>query len=105
MSHLFILTLLLLLGWFWLNSLRTREIAIGICKTACRQRKLQWLDQTVALRRIGLTWRADGVRLRRIYRFDFSQEGTERRQGYIVMHGLKLEELNFGLPDQVETDA
>ena len=101
MSHLFIVSLLLLLGWFWLDSLRAREIAIGICQAACRQRDLQWLDQTVALRRLGLTWRSEGMRLRRVYRFDFSEEGMERRQGYIVMRGLNLEELSFGLPDRV----
>ena len=101
MSHLLIVCLLLLLGWFWLDSLRAREIAIGLCQAACRQRDLQWLDQTVALRRLGLTWRSEGVRLRRVYRFDFSEEGMERRQGYIVMRGLNLEELSFGLPDQV----
>ena len=101
MSHLLIVCLLLLLGWFWLDSLRAREIAIGLCQAACRQRDLQWLDQTVALRRLGLTWRAEGVRLRRVYRFDFSEEGMERRQGYIVMRGLNLEELSFGLPDRV----
>ena len=101
MSHLLIVGLLLLLGWFWLDSLRAREIAIGLCQAACRQRDLQWLDQTVALRRLGLTWRSEGVRLRRVYRFDFSEEGMERRQGYIVMRGLNLEELSFGLPDRV----
>lgn len=101
MSHLLIVCLLLLLGWFWLDSLRAREIAIGLCQAACRQRDLQWLDQTVALRRLGLTWRSEGLRLRRVYRFDFSEEGMERRQGYIVMRGLNLEELSFGLPDRV----
>ncbi|BCU05572.1 DUF3301 domain-containing protein [Allochromatium tepidum] len=101
MSHLLIVCLLLLLGWFWLDSLRAREIAIGLCQAACRQRDLQWLDQTVALRRLGLTWRSEGVRLRRVYRFDFSEEGMERRRGYIVMRGLNLEELSFGLPDRV----
>ncbi|MTW22333.1 DUF3301 domain-containing protein [Allochromatium palmeri] len=101
MSHLLTVCLLLLLGWFWLDSLRAREIALGICQAACRQRDLQWLDQAVALRRLGLSWRSEGVRLRRVYRFDFSEEGTGRRQGYIVMRGLNLEELSFGLPEQV----
>ncbi|MCK7575478.1 MAG: DUF3301 domain-containing protein [Chromatiales bacterium] len=101
MSHLLIVGLLLVLGWFWLDSLRAREIATGICQAACRQRELQFLDQAVALRRLGLTWRSEGMRLRRVYRFDFSEEGMERRQGYIVMRGLNLEELSFGLPDQV----
>ena len=37
---------LLLLGWFWLDSLRARELATEICRAACRQRDLQFLDQT-----------------------------------------------------------
>ena len=101
MSHLLVVCLLLLLGWFWLDSLRAREIATGICQAACRQRELQFHDQAVALRRLALTWRSEGLRLRRVYRFDFSEEGMERRRGYIVMRGLNLEELSFGLPDQV----
>lgn len=101
MSHLVALLALLLLGWFWLDSLRAREIAVGICQAACRQRDLQFLDQAVALRRLGLAWRAEGLRLRRVYRFDFSEEGMGRHQGYIVMRGLMLEELTFGLPERI----
>lgn len=100
MSNLLAICLLLLIGWFWLDSLRAREIALGICQAACRQRDLQLLDQAVALRRLGIAWRAEGLRLRRVYRFDFSEEGEERRSGYIVMRGPSLEELSFGLPRQ-----
>lgn len=99
MSNLVAIFLLLLLGWFWLDSLRTREIAFGICKAACEQRGLQFLDQAVALRRLGLSWRGDGVRLRRVYRFEFSEEGVGRRSGYLVMRGIGLEDLSFGLPE------
>jgi hypothetical protein len=38
------------------------------------------------------------MRLRRVYRFDFSEEGVGRRSGYLVLRGLDLEELSFGLP-------
>jgi len=31
MSNLVAILLLLLLGWFWLDSLRARELAFGIC--------------------------------------------------------------------------
>jgi hypothetical protein len=100
MTNLFALFLLLLLGWFWLDSLRAREIALGICKAACAGRDLQLLDQAVALRRLGLSWGTEGLRLRRVYRFDFSEEGVGRRTGYLVMRGMNLEDLSFGLPDQ-----
>ena len=102
MDNLLAILLILLLGWFWLDSLRAREIATGICQAACRQRDLQFLDQTVALRRLGVSWRAEGLRLRRVYRFDFSEEGTGRRNGYLVMRGVSLEELSFGLPAQTD---
>ena len=102
MSNLLAVFFLLLLGWFWLDTMRAREIATEICKTACRQRELQFLDQTVALRRLGLAWRSEGLRLRRVYRFDFSEEGVGRRSGYLVMRSMTLEDLSFGLPTQAQ---
>ncbi|WP_373506893.1 DUF3301 domain-containing protein [Thiocapsa sp.] len=102
MSNLLAVFFLLLLGWFWLDSLRAREIATEICKAACARRELQFLDQTVALRRLGLAWKAEGLRMRRVYRFDFSEEGVGRRSGYLVMRGMTLEDLSFGLPTQTQ---
>ena len=102
MSNLLAVFFLLLLGWFWLDTMRAREIATEICKTACSQRDLQFLDQTVALRRLGLAWRSEGLRMRRVYRFDFSEEGVGRRSGYLVMRGMTLEDLSFGLPTQAQ---
>lgn len=101
MSNIFAILLLLLLGWFWLDSLRAREIALGICKAACQARGLQLLDQAVMLRRLGLSWRDDGIRLRRVYRFDFSEEGIGRHSGYLVLRGIDLDDLSFGLPGRV----
>lgn len=101
MSTLTAILLLLGLVWFWLDSLRAREIAVGICKAACEGRDLQFLDQAVVLRRLGLSWRSEGIRLRRVYRFDFSEEGVGRRNGYLVLRGLHLEDLSFGLPEKV----
>lgn len=101
MSNLLAVFLLLILGWFWLDSLRAREIAVGICRAACEVRGFQLLDQAVALRRLGLSWRGDGIRLRRVYRFDYSEEGVGRHTGSLVLRGINLEYLSFGLPDQI----
>ena len=76
-------------------------MALGICRAACEQRALQLLDQTVALRRLRLRWTTEGLRLRRTYRFEFSDAGAERYSGYLTLVGLDLEELSFGLPEQV----
>jgi hypothetical protein len=102
MDSLFAILILLLLGWFWLDSLRAREIAIGICRAACEQRDLQLLDQAVALQRIGVRRTPQGLRLRRVFRFDFSEEGVGRRTGYLILRGVDLEAFSLGLPDRAE---
>lgn len=93
-----------MVGWFWLDSMRAREIALGICRAACERRGVQFLDQTVALRKLGIRWPNQGLRFRRVYRFDFSEEGVGRRNGYLVLLGTDLVEISLGLPDQ-STDA
>ncbi|MBK1705461.1 DUF3301 domain-containing protein [Halochromatium glycolicum] len=103
-DHLLALLLVLGVGWFWLDSARAREMAVGLAQRACRERDVQMLDQAVALRRIGLRWLQRGLRVRRVYRFEYSEEGIGRRTGYLVLLGLQLEELSLGLP-QVSTDA
>ena len=100
MDNLLAIFALLLIGWFWLDSLRAREIATGICRTACRQRDLQFLDQTVALDRLQLQRTYTGLHWRRSYRFDFSEEGIGRRNGYIVLVGLDLETIHLESPEQ-----
>lgn len=85
-----------LLVWFWLDSARAREIATGVCQAACQQRQLQFLDQTVALRRIGLRWTSQGIRIRRVYAFDYSEQGIGRHNGHIAMLGTDMEAFSLG---------
>ncbi len=87
-----------LIIWFWLDSARAREFAIAICSKACEHRDVQFLDQTVVLRRLSISWTVNGIRLRRTYRFDFSEEGLARHSGHIVMVGTQLQEFSLGLP-------
>ena len=86
--------------WFWLDSARAREIAVGVCQEACTQRDVQFLDQTVALARLGLRWTDQGVRLRRRFRFEFSEEGEGRHTGHLTLVGIRLEEFSLGLPSE-----
>lgn len=102
MSTLLPLLLLALLVWFWLDSARAREIATGICRVGCEQRQVQFLDQTVALRRLGLRWTRQGLRIRRLFQFDYSEEGVGRRDGHVILVGIQLEEFSLGLPGQGE---
>jgi len=100
MDNLFVILILLLLGWFWLDSLRAREIATEIGRAACKKRELQFLDQTVALHHLRLRRIDAGIRWRRTYRFDFSDEGIGRRSGCLVLLGLELETISLDLTEQ-----
>jgi hypothetical protein len=101
--------LLFLLGlgagaWFWLDSMRAREIATGICAEYCRSRGLQFLDQTVALKKLRLRRDASGrLRVCRTYGFEFTDSGAVRYPGEAVMLGPRLAELRlaeFSSPPQ-----
>jgi hypothetical protein len=93
---------LLLLAWLWLDSARAREFANLLAQRYCENRDMQFLDQTVALTRVGLRWTNSGLRIRRMYRFDFSLEGSGRHTGYVLMLGSNLETIDDGLPREPE---
>ncbi|MEN8178621.1 MAG: DUF3301 domain-containing protein [Pseudomonadota bacterium] len=103
-STLNLLLVMMLAIWFWRDSLRVREIANRISRSACRSHGVQFLDQTVALRRIGLRWLRVGLKFRRVYEFDYSLEGSGRLTGYIVMLGDQTETLRIDLPTQEEAE-
>jgi stage III sporulation protein SpoIIIAA len=102
-STLNLLLALLALIWFWRDNLRVREIAIQISRKTCQSHGVQLLDQTVALHRLSIRWLNSGLKLRRVYAFDYSLEGAGRRTGYIVMMGTHNISLHIDLPKQ-ETD-
>jgi hypothetical protein len=83
-------------GWFWYDSMRSRERAIALGREACEREGLQFLDETVLCTRTRPARDADGrVRLRRVYRFEFSDDGVNRRAGQLVLLGPDLESLEL----------
>jgi len=87
-------------GYLWLDGARAREFATALCRESCNRRGFQFLDDSVALVRMAPRWTGAGLRLRRMYEFDFSAEGVGRLTGYIVLVGINLEVLDFGIPDE-----
>jgi hypothetical protein len=76
----------------WQTSLDAREAANRIAKDTCSRAVVQFLDGTVAF--AGFRWvrqPTGGRRLLRTYTFDYTSDGFERAQGFIVLAGLKLE--------------
>ncbi|HPE61652.1 MAG: DUF3301 domain-containing protein [Thiothrix sp.] len=96
MTTIVILGLIALLVWFWYDALRTREAAIRYCTHACRNMNAILLDQTVALESIRPVRNQRGAMVwRRIYGFDFTVAGYERRRGRIIMSGQQLEQMQI----------
>ena len=91
---LLVLTTAVLAGGFkiWHLSLDARETANRIAKDTCSRAVVQFLDGTVAFAGFRLARTAGGRRrLLRTYTFDYTSDGFERAQGFIVLAGLRLE--------------
>ena len=76
----------------WQLSLDARETANRIAKDTCSRAVVQFLDGTVAFAGFRLTRNSEGRRrLLRTYTFDYTSDGVERAQGFIVLAGMRLE--------------
>lgn len=86
--------------WFLWDSLQAREAANARMRAACRERGYLFLDDTVALERLRPARGDDGrVRLRRVYRFEYSETGHDREPGRVTMLGAVVERVDVGRPD------
>ena len=94
--------LVLLAGgcWFWVDSLRSRELVLRHCTRYCLQLNVQLLDQTVFLTRLRPARDRDGHPcLRRWYSFDFSTDGGDRCKGNIRLLGSRVELIRMEHPE------
>ncbi|QFU76422.1 DUF3301 domain-containing protein [Halioglobus maricola] len=74
------------------SSTRVREIALQHVARAGQRDDFQLLDQSVHVQRVSLSRDTDGRwRIWRQYRFDYSYDGVQRRQGHVIMLGRKLQ--------------
>jgi hypothetical protein len=80
------------LSLHFLGAIRVRELALQAVGQASRRDDFQLLDQAVHIRRVSLS-RDDSGRWRiwRQYRFDYTYDGVERRQGFVIMLGKQLQ--------------
>lgn len=80
--------------WFWLDSLKAREIGIQAARQACVDEDLQFLDETVVGRSLGLVRDDDGVlRIQRVFAFEYSDTGNNRCFGSVTLLGHRVEML------------
>jgi hypothetical protein len=85
--------------WLWNDSLRARELALRACADTCRRLDVQFLDQTVSLKRLGLGRGDRGVpRVWRLYAFEFSVDGSSRETGHALVRDDEVEYVHLDHP-------
>lgn len=88
MTSIFILLFLAVLAWFWMNSIRAKEIAMQASAVACQQIQAQFLDQTASLKKLNLIRNQTGrLGFERTYSFDFSRDRENRQKGLVIIKG------------------
>ena len=81
-----------LLCLHFLAAVRVRELAVQAVGRASERDDFQLLDQSVHIQRVSLSRDESGRwRIWRQYRFDYSFDGVERRQGVVIMLGKQLQ--------------
>jgi hypothetical protein len=81
--------------WFLQDSLATRERANAAAIEACQRLSLQFLDGTVAFARLEFTRELGQLTLRRTYVFDYTANSIERRQGFVILLGRRVESVGY----------
>jgi len=91
MTSILILLLLASIAWFWMNSVRAKEIALQASANACKEIHAQFLDQTASLKSLKLIRTENGrMGFQRVYRFNFSLDRDSRLDGYVEINGYKI---------------
>ncbi|MDI6748472.1 MAG: DUF3301 domain-containing protein [Rhodocyclaceae bacterium] len=100
------LLVLFALAWLWFDSVKVRDIAVRTARAACVADDLQFLDETVSIASLKPARDEDGqMVLRRVYAFEYSDTGNNRRPGSIGLLGREVLFVNVGLrpPSEVPT--
>ncbi len=89
--ELILIFILLVIAWFWIDSLDKRERAISLGTELASRFNLQMLDETVMCSRIWFGRSRKGhVQLLRTYAFDVSASGDDRLHCNLVLLGNHL---------------
>jgi hypothetical protein len=84
-------------GWLVWDSLKVRERANAAMHAACAAEGLLFLDDTVALESVRPVRNDEGrLTLRRVYGFEYSDTGHNRRRGSIALVAATVVELELG---------
>ena len=90
MSVIELLSIISLLSgiWYWLDGMRTKELATAAGARLCKAHDVYFLDETVVQTRVRLRRNPAGrIVIFREYRFEFTSDGAHRYRGKITFLG------------------
>ena len=91
LSDLVWLSGLIILAALWWHGQGVKSRAVAHAKRYCEQHDLQWLDESMVIRRLWpVRSRSGSLVLQRTYFFEFSSTGEHRYRGTVVMEGYYL---------------
>ncbi|VAW63591.1 hypothetical protein MNBD_GAMMA08-106 [hydrothermal vent metagenome] len=91
-TQLFIIMGLVLLIWFWLDSMKINETARRVGAKICKKNNVQFLDETVHLSSMRFGKNSYGqLKLLRKYKFEFTNSEFHRYNGELILAGHQLQ--------------
>jgi hypothetical protein len=91
--ELLAVALLVGLTWLTMDNLRAREAAIDAARRACAGDGVQLLDDTVMMVSLRIVRGGGRTVLRRVYQFEFSDNGDNRLAGAVTLAGSRVDTL------------
>lgn len=89
--ELSIIILLITALFYWFDSIRAKENATQHAKNACKKVLIEFLDDTVLIKKVRLRRNTDGqLSIYREYEFEFSSTGEFRYKGQVRLLGKYL---------------
>ena len=88
---LFLIILLAGATWYWWLTMRSKELAKQAGKQACDRYKVQFLDETVELKKVWIRRNETGrIEFCRLFFFEFATDGAMRYQGRVLILGQQI---------------
>lgn len=82
--------------FYWIHAMRTKELAVKAAEKHCEYMQVQFLDQTVFLKKLSFKRNARGqLGFMREYYFEFTVSGEDRYFGRVFMLGSRMESVNL----------
>lgn len=103
-SNVLILLLLGAVVFFWVDSVRAKEVATTKAKELCSRYQVQFLDDSAALARLRLGRTSAGLRFQRSFNFGYYRDDLGRRQGNLTLLGMRVHSYQIDANNVIEAD-